>query len=76
MVIIEGLVGPKGIPNGDPMDSRLIFLHIVMFLWRDGVLYLKHLIGLVLEHRGGHVGKSAWQYSEMSLKGEATADLI
>ncbi len=50
------------------MDSRLIFLHIIMFLWRDGVLYLKHLIGLVLEHRGGHVGKSAWQYSEVSLK--------
>ncbi len=49
------------------MESRLIFLHTAMFLWRDGALYSKHLIGLVLEHRGGHVGKSAWQYSEVSL---------
>ncbi len=41
------------------MDSRLIFLHTGALRWRDGVLYLKHLIGLVLELRGRMVGKSA-----------------
>ena len=49
------------------MESRLIFLHTVMFLWRDGGLYLEHLIGLVLELRGGEIGKSVSQYSELSL---------
>ena len=31
------------------MDSRLIFLHTATFLWGDGALYLKLLIGLELE---------------------------
>ena len=31
------------------MDSSLILLHTVMFLWRDGGLYPQLLIGLELE---------------------------
>ncbi len=49
------------------MESRLIFLHTAAFRWRDGGLYPEHLIGLVLELRGGMIGKSVMHYSELSL---------
>lgn len=53
------------------MDTWLIFHDIVLFLWRDGGLYLLRLIGLSLVLRGCGVGKSALLLkceSELSLK--------